>query len=160
LRGKLDHFSNEEKKPIEPLLLDYAQVFHDEQANDFKGTDVVGHKILLEYTRPIRKPQYRVPYALREEMKNQVDEMSRKGVIRESKSPWSAPAILVTKSSPDGKPKFRFFVDFRALNSVTKFDTYPLRVFEKTTSTLHDSKYYNVLDCYSGFWQINIKEEH
>jgi hypothetical protein len=43
---------------------------------------------------------------------------------------------------------------------VTKFDTYPLPIFEETTSTLYGSKFYSVLDCYSGFWQINIKEEH
>jgi hypothetical protein len=31
---------------------------------------------------------------------------------------------------------------------------------EETTSTLHGSKYFSVLDCYSGFWQVEIKEEH
>jgi len=51
-------------------------------------------------------------------------------------------------------------VDFRALNAVTKFDPYPLPVFEESTSTLFGSKYFTVLDCYSGFWQVNIKEEH
>jgi hypothetical protein len=93
-------------------------------------------------------------------MKAQIDDMLRKGVIRESTSPWSAPAILVPKKSPDGKPKFRFCVDFRALNSVTKFDAYPLPAFEDTISTLFGSKYFSVLDCYSGFWQVSIKEEH
>jgi len=83
-----------------------------------------------------------------------------RGVIRESTSPWSAPATLVPKKSADGKPKFRFYVDFLALNSVTKFDTYPLPVFEETTSNLHGCKYYRVLDRYSFFWQIGIKEEH
>ena len=96
---------------------------------------------------------------LREEMKTQVENMLQKGVIRECNSPWSAPALLVPKRSTDGKPKFRF-VDFRALNSVTKFDTYPLPVFDEATSTSHGSKYYSVLNCYGGFWQINIKEEH
>jgi len=67
-------------------------------------------------------------------MKSQIEKMLDKGVIRESNSPWSAPAILVPKQSPDGKPKFRFCVDFRALNSVTKFDTYPLPKFEETAS--------------------------
>jgi len=43
---------------------------------------------------------------------------------------------------------------------VTKFDIYPLPVFEGTTSNLHGSKYYSVLDCYSGFWQSSIKMEH
>ena len=82
------------------------------------------------------------------------------GVIRESRSPWSAPAILVPKKSLDGKQKFRFCVDFRALNSVTKFDSYPLPVIDETTSTLYGSKYYSVIDCFQGFWQINIREDH
>ena len=125
LLGKLDHLSEEEKQVIEPVLMKYAHVFHDEDSNDFKGTDVIEHQIVLEDTRPIRKPQYRVPYALRDEMKTQVEKMLEKKVIRESTSPWSAPAILVPKKSENGKPKFRFCVDFRALNSVTKFDTYP-----------------------------------
>ena len=43
---------------------------------------------------------------------------------------------------------------------MTKFDTYPLPVFEETTSNLHGSKHYSVLDCYSGVWQISIMEEH
>ena len=93
-------------------------------------------------------------------MKTQVENMPAKAVIREFSSPWSAPAILVPKRSADGKPKYRFRVDFRALNTVTKFDPYPLPVFEESTSTLFGSKYFTVLDCYSGFWQVNIKEEH
>ena len=51
-------------------------------------------------------------------------------------------------------------MDFRALNSVTQFDPYPLPVSEETTATLYGSKYFAVLDCYSGFWQVRVKEEH
>jgi len=121
---------------------------------------VIEHQILVDNARPIRKTQYRVPYSLREEMKTHVENILQKGVIRESNSPWSAPALLVPKRSTDEKPKFRICVDFRALNSVTKFDTYQLPIFDEAMSNLHGSKYYSVLDCYSGFWQINIKEEH
>jgi hypothetical protein len=71
-----------------------------------------------------------------------------------------APAILVPKRSLDGKLKYRFRVDFRAVNAVTKFDSYPLPRFDKATASLHGSKYFTVLDCYSGFWQVNINEEH
>ena len=93
-------------------------------------------------------------------MKDQIENMLKKEVIRESSSAWSAPAILVPKKTTDGKPKYRFCVDFRSLNAVTKFDPYPLPVFEETTSTLFGSRYFSVLDCYSGFWQVPIKEEH
>jgi len=117
------------------------------------------HKIITGDARPIGKPPYRVPFALRKEMDNQIQDMLNKGVIGESLSPWSSPVILVPKKSPDGTPKYRFCVDFRALNAVTQFDTYPLPLFEETVSTLHGSKYFSVLDCYSGFWQIKIAEE-
>jgi len=72
LLGNLDRLSEEEKQVIKPVLMKYAHVFHDEESNNFKGTDVIEHQIVLEDTRPIRKPQYRVPYALRVEMKTQV----------------------------------------------------------------------------------------
>jgi hypothetical protein len=118
------------------------------------------HQILVGDVKPIQKPPYRTPYALRGEMQDQIQKMLAKGVIRESNSPWSAPAILVPKKGVDGKPKYRFCLDFRALNSVTKFDSYPLPIFEETVAQLSGSKYFSVLDCYSGFWQMNIREDH
>jgi len=66
LLGILDRLSEEEKQVIE--------------SNDFIGTDVIQHQIVLEDTRPIRKPQYRVPYALRDEMKTQVKKVLDEGV--------------------------------------------------------------------------------
>ena len=125
LHRKLDHLTPEEKVHIEPVLIKYARVFHDEESNDFKGTTVIEHHITVGDVQSIRRPQYRTPYALRDEME-QVQKMLQKGVIRPSSSPWSAPAILVPKKSEDRKPKFRFCVDFCTLNAVTKFDSYPL----------------------------------
>jgi hypothetical protein len=108
----------------------------------FKGTNVVEHEIPVGDVQPIRRPRYRTPYALRHEMQRQVQDMLDKDIIRESQSPWSAPAILVPKKSLGGRPKYRLCVDFRALNAVTKFYPYPLPTFEETTSTLHGSKYF------------------
>jgi len=45
LSGKLDHLTLEDKQPIEPVLQKYAHVFHDEDTNDFKGTNFVEHQI-------------------------------------------------------------------------------------------------------------------
>lgn len=133
-----------------PVLLKYAHVFHDGETGDFKGTEYQ----ILEDSLTIMRPQYRNPLALRDEMKAQVENMLRYGM-----SPWSAPAILVPKRSPHGKPKFIFCVDFRALNSVTKLDSYPFPVFEETTANIFGSRYFSVLDCYSGLWQVSIKEQ-
>jgi len=122
----------------------YAHVFHDENTNDYKGTQVIEHHLLVGDAKPIRKPPYRTPFALRQEMETQVQEMLKKCVIRQSTSPWSAPSLLVPKKSPHGKPKYRFCVDFRNLYSVTRFDPYTLPVMEETTSTLYGSKYFSV----------------
>lgn len=160
VRDKLAHLSPADRKVMEPVLHRYAHVFHDEERNDFKSTDVVQHRIETGDALPIRKAPYRIPFALRQEVDDQMQDMLKKGVIRESNSPWSAPVVLVPIKSADGKPKYRFCVDYRALNAVTKFDSYPLPRFEETTSTLAGSRLFTVLDCYAGFWQINIKEDH
>jgi hypothetical protein len=90
LKGKLDHLTPEDRLHIEPVLVKYAHIFHDEETNDFKGTTVIEHEIQVGDAQPIRRPPYRTPYALREEMERQVQDMLKKGVIRESNSPWSA----------------------------------------------------------------------
>jgi hypothetical protein len=125
------------------VLLKYAHVFRDEETNEFKAI------------WPIRRPPYRTPYALIRS--NFRYRKCLTGILLDSKSPWSALAILVPRKFPDGKPKFRFCVDFRALNALTKFDFYPLPRFDKIASTPFGSKYFTVLDCYSGFWQISVK---
>jgi hypothetical protein len=50
-------------------------------------------------------------------------------------------------------------MDFRALNKITRFDNYPLPVFEETVSNLHGGRYFSVIDLYSGFWQIKLAED-
>ena len=47
LQGKLYHLRQYEIQLIEPNLLKYAHVFHDEDTNDFKCTEVMEHQILV-----------------------------------------------------------------------------------------------------------------
>ena len=85
-------------------------------------------------------------------MQDQVKKMLNKNVICPSNSSWFSAAFLVPKKKgPDEKPQYRFCVDFRTLNSVTMFDPYPLPLLEEATSSLYGSRYFSVLDCYSGF---------
>ena len=69
LEGVLGHLTRKERAVLEPVLRKYRHVFHDESA-EFKGTDLVEHRIITGDVRPVRKAQYRVPYALREEMES------------------------------------------------------------------------------------------
>jgi hypothetical protein len=51
----------------------YAHVFHDEELNDFQATNVVEYEIPVGDTPPIRRPPYRTLYALRDEIRTQVE---------------------------------------------------------------------------------------
>ena len=64
--------STEQRKHIEPVLLKYAHVFHDEDTNVFEGTHVVEHEIHTGDAKPIRRPPYRTPFTRREDMQSQV----------------------------------------------------------------------------------------
>ena len=105
LQDKLGHLTHAERSVMEPVLVKYRHVFHEERSNDFQGTDLVEHKIVTGDGKLTRKPQYRVPFAIRKEMEDQVQNMLSKGAIEESTLPWSAPVILVPKKSQDGKTK-------------------------------------------------------
>jgi hypothetical protein len=56
------------------------------------------------------------------ELKEQIDELSEKGYIRPSTSPWAAPVLFVEKK--DGTK--RMCIDYRALNEVKIKNKYPL----------------------------------
>ena len=97
--------SSAERKIIEPDLIKFAGIFHEDEDNDFKSTSVVVHKIETGNATPIKKAPYKPPFALREEMNRQVQKMLDKGVISPSHSPRSSPVVLVPKKSESGIPK-------------------------------------------------------
>ena len=74
------------------------------------------------------------------------------GVIQPSKNSWVSPVVLVRKR--DGS--LRFCVDYRALNSVTKLDVFPLPRIDDLLDKLGQSKYFTTLDLKSGYWQIKV----
>jgi hypothetical protein len=98
LDSVLGHLTQKERGALEPVLRKFRHVLHNDDA-EFKGTNLVEHRIITGDARPIRKPPYRIPYALSEEMEVQVRDMLGKGAIEPSSSPWTAPAILVPKDT-------------------------------------------------------------
>lgn len=81
--------------------------------------------------------------------------MKEHGVIEESQSPWTSPAVLVRKK--DGT--LRFCVDFRKLNLITKKDSYPLPRIDDILDQLSGNAWFATLDLKSGYWQIKIRPE-
>ena len=60
-------------------------------------TDVIQHRVKLTDDTPICCKPYPLPYALREELQNNVDSMLEMAVVRPSTSPYVSPIIMVKK---------------------------------------------------------------
>ena len=81
------------------------------------------HHINTGNALPSYKPPYRMSPSELQAVHDQITAMLKQDIIRPSKSPWGAPAILVCRKDLHGKPQpTRFVVNYRALNSVTKSD--------------------------------------
>ena len=74
------------------------------------------------------------------------------GVIQPSTSPWSSPIVLVKKK--DGS--YRFCIDYRKLNSITKIDAHPLPRVDDLLEALNGNTIFSNLDLCSCYWQVGM----
>nr|GEY62602.1 RNA-directed DNA polymerase homolog [Tanacetum cinerariifolium] len=74
------------------------------------------------------------------ELKDQLQELLKRGFIRPSVSPWGAPVLFVKKK--DGS--MRLCIDYRELNKITIRNRYPLPriddLFDQLQGAMHFSK--------------------
>jgi hypothetical protein len=75
--------------------------------------------------------------------------------IRESYSPWASPVTLAKKKTNN----YRFCIDYRKLNSVTKPDAYPLPRIDELLERYQTAKWFTSMDLASGFHQVEMSEE-
>ncbi|KAK8947051.1 hypothetical protein KSP39_PZI006620 [Platanthera zijinensis] len=139
---------------LRPLVEEYDDIF--QEPSTLPPSRFRDHQIVLQTgAEPPNIRPYRYPYIQKAEIERSVKEMLDAGIIRPSTSSFSAPIILVKKK--DGS--WRFCVDYRALNSVTVKDKFPIPVIEELLDELHGATLFTKLDLRSGYYQILMKEE-
>jgi hypothetical protein len=74
------------------------------------------------------------------------------GCIRQSKSPLGAPVFFIKKK--DGK--LRFVQDYRALNTITRKNRYPLPLIDDLIHQLKGACYFTKLDVRWAYNNVRI----
>ncbi|GKA75565.1 putative reverse transcriptase domain-containing protein [Tanacetum coccineum] len=89
------------------------------------------------------------------ELSDQLQELSDKGFIRPSSSPWGAPVLFFKKK--DGS--FQMCIDYRELNKLTVKNRYPLLRIDDLFNQLQGSSVYSKINLLSGYQQLRVREE-
>ncbi|GKC77236.1 hypothetical protein Tco_1128010 [Tanacetum coccineum] len=85
---------------------------------------------------------YRLAPSDMKELSEQLKELSDKGFIRHSSSPWGAPVLFVKKKNGS----FQMCIDYRELNKLTMKNRYPLPTIDDLCDQLQGSSVYSKID--------------
>lgn len=114
----------------------------------------IQHTIDTEAAPPINLPVRTYSPRQAECLEEFVESALKKGIIRESKSPWSSPALLVAKK--DGR--YRVCIDYRSLNRITTRNAHPLPNVNIQIQRAAGHKWYTSFDLADGFWQVRMNK--
>ena len=124
-------------------------MFFARSSTDIGYCDLLQHDIDTGDSAPIRQPPRRPPLASGTAEDDLINAMSA-DVIEPSDSPWASPVCLAKK--PDGS--YRFCVDYRRVNAVSRKDAYPIPDIQDAFDSLRGATHFATIDLLSGYWQI------
>lgn len=148
----------EQRESLYALLRSYPMVLAHGSNQLGNLTDDPGCSIPVDLDNlppRIKQNAYPASPRAREAMKNCVNEFLELGIIRESKSQFAAPALIVFRGE-----KARLVVNYKVLNSVTTPDAYPMPRIDQSLYSLKDSLFFSSMDANKGFHQIPMNPAH
>ena len=142
-------------RKLRRLLKEYQDVFREELPDGLPPRRAVDHAIETGDASPVNKNAYPLSVQQLQEQTHQIEELLRRGLIRESVSPWGAPVLFVLKKTGE----WRMCIDYRMLNSKTLKNAYPLPRIQECIDKLGKAKHLSSIDLLSGYWQLRVAEK-
>jgi hypothetical protein len=137
-----------------PMINEFSDVFPEELPERIPPTrEQAKLHIDTSDATPIMGPTYRMSPKELDCLKSQLEDLVDKKMIRPSASAWSSPVLFVRKK--DGT--LRMCVDYRALNAVTKRNSYPLPRLDESFDMLGRATIFTKIDLKSGYWQVRVE---
>ena len=151
---KSTHENVRKIETADELLRRHAEVF-DKDLGTLPGTV---HLQVDEDAKPSITPSQRVPTALREKFKVELDRLEGQGVLAkvDEPTPWvSSSVVLATKKSG----ALRICIDPRPLNQALKRETFQLPVLDDLLPELSQAKMFSTVDLTAGYWHCVLDDE-
>lgn len=148
LLEKLAHLPEDQRTELLALFDSYQDVFRETPGR----TTAACHDVDVGDAPPVKQAPYRVNPQRAKILRQELDYMLQHDLIRPGQSEWSSPVTLVPK--PGGS--YRFCIDYRRLNSVTKTDTYPLPLIDDCIDQIGNAQFITKFDLLKGYWQVPL----
>nr|GEY11114.1 putative reverse transcriptase domain-containing protein [Tanacetum cinerariifolium] len=139
-----------------PVICNFPEVFLDDLPGLPPPRQVEFKIELIPGAVPVAHAPYCLAPSELKELPDKLKELSEKGFISPSSSPWGAPVLFIKKK--DGS--FRMCIDYRELNKLTVKNRYPLPRIDDLFDQLQGSSVYSKIDLRSGYHQLQIREEY
>nr|GEY01940.1 putative reverse transcriptase domain-containing protein [Tanacetum cinerariifolium] len=128
-----------------PIVRDFPKIFPKDFLGISPARQVEFQIDLVPGAAPVARAPYRFAPSKMKELAGQLQELSDKGFIRPSSSPWEAPVLFVKKK--DGS--FRMCIDYRELNKIDVLFDLPTSRVECVLE----------IDLRSGYHQLRVHEK-
>ncbi len=150
---KLDQTKKEE---LLSLLEEFQDVFYSGGKLETVRVGIEHRIRLKENTAPIAHRPRRLSLEEQAEVREEIDELIKMGIVRQSNSPWAAPIVCARK--PTGK--LRLAIDYRGLNNVSLPATlHPIPRIDDLFDCLGEANFFSIMDAKSGYHQLPLPEE-
>lgn len=118
-------------------------------------TTLTFHDIDVGDHPPIRQKSHHVTPIILQAMWEEVARLLKEEIIEPSDSDWASPVVMIKKSNG----QWRFCIDFRKVNTVSKKDAYPIPNMVGILDQLRQAHYITTLDLSQAYFQIPMAEK-
>eukprot|EP00253_Pinus_taeda_P030836 PITA_30836 len=140
---------------IPSLIQRYEKVFQDLPMK-LPPERQIEHIIKVKTdSTPVNVKPYHYPHHHKTEIECLIQDLLKHGIITESRSPYTAPVVLVKKKDKS----FQLCIDYKGLNKITIKHKFPIPFIDEMLDELHGVEYFSKLDLRSSYYQIRVRLE-
>ncbi|GFT04915.1 retrovirus-related Pol polyprotein from transposon 17.6 [Trichonephila clavipes] len=147
-----------QKQKLKDLFNSFKGLFSDQPGL----THVLYHEIDTGDQEPVMSRPYRYDRVKQGIIDYHIEKMLHEGKIRPIQSPYASLVVLMSKNNGlhSGSPEaYRFAIDYRKLNAITKYPRYPLPVIDTLITNIPHTVIMSTQDLKPGYFQLAINSK-